>query len=230
MSSSGKDVSVTELSSQTGLPPSHVCRLLKTLLEAGYVEQDAGTRRYRVSLKLLNLAHARLASLDFRRIGHPFAVRLAQTLQAQTFLAQPLRGRSILVHVAEPPGMSSGDPALVVGRIHPVHRSACGRVCAAFATETEREELLATVAQEHPGLACEVWMDECARVRAARFAVRDEPGVLAAAAPLFRAEGQFCGALGVLLPQGTALSPSIEQEIRRTAEALSFALGYPFAQ
>jgi len=125
----GREVSVTELSAQASLPPSHVCRLLKTLLQTGYVEQSAETRRYRVSLKLLNLAHARLVNLDFRRIGHPYAMQLAESLQANAFLSQPLQGRSIIVAVAYP-SSSLADSGIVVGQIHSVCHSACGKVCA----------------------------------------------------------------------------------------------------
>ncbi len=229
LAASGQDASVTELSARTELPPSHVCRLLKTLLQTGYVEQNVETRRYRVSLKLLNLAHARLASLDFRRIGHPFAVRLAETFRAHTYLSQPLQGRSIMVDVAYPRGTMC-DTGIVVGQIHPVGRSACGKLCAAFAADNEREQLFESLAQEGFTEPRAHWLAEWARIREARFAVRDEPGVLAVAAPLFRAEGQFCGALGVLLPTGTAMSSTIEQEVRHAAEAMSFGLGYPFSQ
>lgn len=223
---SGRDASVTELSAQTALPPSNVCRLLKTLLQTGYVEQSAETRKYRVSLKLLNLAHARLVNLDFRRIGHPFASRLAETLQAHTYLSQSLQGRSIIVDVAYPRGVVA-DAGIVVGQMHSIFHSACGKVCAAFAPEDEREGLFDDLkASESRG----DWNREFEQIRETRLAVRDEDDVLAVAAPLFRAEECFCGALGVFLPSGSRMTPQIEQEVRSTAAALSFALGYPFSQ
>ena len=43
-------VSVKELAEHFQLPNSHICRLLKTLVETGYVEQDPATRKYRISL------------------------------------------------------------------------------------------------------------------------------------------------------------------------------------
>lgn len=230
LAASGQEASVTDLAAQAALPPSHICRLLKTLVQTGYVEQNPETRKYRVSLKLLNLAHARLVSLDFRRIGHPFAARLADTLQAHAYLSQPLQGRSIVVDVAYPRG-AVPDAGIVVGQIHSVLHSACGKVCAAFASVDDRERLLDEQASLDGGAAHHSrWTDEFERIRATRLAVRDEDGVLAVAAPLFRAAGCFCGALGVFLPPGTRMSPLIEQEVRSTAEALAFALGYPYSQ
>ena len=225
----GREVSVTELSVQAGLPPSHVCRLLKTLLQTGYVEQSAETRRYRVSLKLLNLAHARLVNLDFRRIGHPYAMQLAESLQAHAFLSQPLQGRSIIVDVAYPRG-AVADAGVVVGQIHSVCHSACGKVCAAYATDEERARLFDELEAAGAPEPREARLAEFARIRESGLAVRDEAGVLAIAAPLFQAGGRFCGALGALLPTGAKLAEGNMQEIRRLATALSFGLGYPLSQ
>ena len=225
----GREVSVTELSAQASLPPSHVCRLLKTLLKTGYVEQSAETRRYRVSLKLLNLAHARLVNLDFRRVGHPYAMQLAETLQAHAFLSQPLQGRSIIVDVAYPRGVMD-DAGVVVGQIHSVCHSACGKICAAYATDAERARLFDELEAAGTPEPREARLAEFARIRESGLAVRDEAGVLAIAAPLFQAGGRFCGALGALLPTGAVLDERTGQEIRRLAAALSFGLGYPLSQ
>jgi IclR family transcriptional regulator, KDG regulon repressor len=229
LAASGRDYSVTDLSAQAGFPPSHVCRLLKTLLQTGYVEQSDETRRYRISLKILNLSHARLVNLDFRRIGHPFAVQLADTLQAHAYLSQPLRGRSIIVDVAYPCG-AVADAGVVVGQIHPVCHSACGKICAAFATDEERGRLFDELEQTGAPEPREPWLAEFARIRTSRLAIRDEAGVLALAAPLFRAGGCFCGALGAQLPPGARPDQTIEREIRRIADALSFGLGYPVSR
>lgn len=225
----GREVSVTELSAQALLPPSHVCRLLKTLLQTGYVEQSAETRRYRVSLKLLNLAHARLVNLDFRRIGHPYAMQLAESLQAHAFLSQPLQGRSIIVDVAYPRGVVE-DAGVVVGQIHSVCHSACGKICAAYANDAERERLFDELEAAGTPEPREARLTEFARIRESGLAVRDEAGVLAIAAPLFQSGGRFCGALGALLPTGAVLDERTGREIRRLAAAVSFGLGSPLSQ
>jgi DNA-binding IclR family transcriptional regulator len=221
-------VSVTELAAESGLPPSHVCRLLKTLVQTGYMEQMPGTRKYRVSLRILSLARARLEHLDLRGAGHPFVARIAEELRAQAYLSAPARGRSIIVDVVWPPSVS-GDTGVVIGQVHSVFHSACGKVCAAFASEAEIEALHASLSPGERRESLKVWRAEFARIRTARLAVRQEVEILAVAAPLFRAGAVFCGALGVMLPEGSVLTPEIERSVRRTAGALSFALGYPFA-
>ena len=208
------------------LPPSHVCRLLKTLVQAGYLEQRAPSRKYQVSLKLLELSQARLMKLDLRRQGHCFVVELGQRLKAPVFLSAPCQGRSIVVDVTWPTG-AGGDPVLVVGQVHSIRHSACGKVCAAFATEEERALLDAALAQEAPPFSPEAWDAEMARIRMTGLAVRREEGLVAAAAPIFRAGGIFCGAIGTFFSEADGLTPEAEEDIRRTARAISFALGQP---
>ncbi|MGI6098183.1 MAG: IclR family transcriptional regulator [Lentisphaerae bacterium] len=229
LAASGSEVSVTELSAQAALPPSNVCRLLKTLLQTGYVEQSAETRRYRISLKVLNLANARLVNLDFRRIGRPFAMQLAESLQAPTFLSQPLQGRSIIVDVAYPLGLVE-DAGIVVGNIHSVFHSACGKICAAYATDEERARIFDELAAEGSPEPRKTRLAELAQIREKGLAIRDEDGILAIAAPLFQAGGRFCGALGAFLKRETVLDEHAVQELKRIAEALSFGLGYPLSQ
>lgn len=228
LAESGGTFSVTELSNATGLPPSHVCRLLKTMVRTGYIEQLPENRKYRVSLKLLHLSQARLMKLDLRRIGHPFVAQLSHDLKAPVFLSAPCQGRSLIVDVVWPIE-ARDDPVLVVGQIHSVRHSACGKVCAAFTAAAERQSLDAEERAALGDLLFADWLRELARIRETRLAVRQEQGLLAVAAPLFRAGGLFTGAIGSFFPGVEKLADEVEQAVRRTATALSFALGQPFA-
>lgn len=226
LSQDGGEYSVKELSGLAGLPPSHVCRLLKTLVQAGYLEQRAPSRKYQVSLKLLALAQARLMKLDLRRHGHRFVVELGQQLQTPVFLSAPCQGRSIVVDVTWPAG-AGGDPVLVVGQMHSIGHSACGKVCAAFASDEDRASLDAALAQETPPLSSDVWEAELARICETGLAVRREEGLVAVAAPIFRAGAVFCGAIGTFFSESVGLYPEAEEGVLRTARAISFALGQP---
>ena len=228
LADNGGEMSVTELAAQASLPPSHVCRLLKTLVQTGYLEQLPETRKYRVSLRILSLAHARLVHLDLRRTGHPFVALLAEELNGHAYLSAPWQGYSIIVDVVCPRRYVV-DFGVVIGQVHSVFHSACGKVCAAFATADEVAALHRELTPGEKSESLKVWQAEFVRIRGTRFAVRNEQGILAVAAPLFRAGEIFSGALGVMLPAGTKLSPEIEQTLKRTASALSFAMGYPFA-
>jgi len=224
----GCERSVKELSEQTGLPPSHVCRLLKTLVETGYLEQDPASRKYRVSLKLLSLSQARLRNLDLRRVGHPFLARLGNELNANVFLSAPFRGRSIIIDVVWPMDVA-GDPSIVVGTVHSVCHSACGKVCAAFLEPVDRDLLEQILAEETPPESLKAWSPEFCRIREAGLAVRKEQGIFAVAAPVFRAGNRFSGAVGVFFPAPARRMAAIEPAVRQCANAISFALGQPYS-
>jgi len=226
LSEDGRAYSVTELSGLAGLPPSNICRLLKTLVQTGYIEQLPENRKYRVSLKLLHLSQARLKKLVLRRVGHPFVAQLASDLQAPVFLSAPCQGRSIIVDVVWPQE-AFGDPTLVIGQMHAVCHSACGKICAAFVSPDDQPFVEAAIAAENPNDPQELWENAFKSIRETRFAVRHEAGILAVAAPLFRAGSLFTGAIGVYFSGGSTLTPEIETVVRRTATAISFALGHP---
>ena len=224
----GREGSVKDLSAETGLPPSHVCRLLKTLVETGYLEQDPASRKYRVSLKLLSLSQARLRNLDLRRVGHPFLARLGNELNANVFLSAPCRGRSIIIDVVWPMEVV-GDPSIVVGTVHNVCHSACGKVCAAFLEPEDRDMIEQIMAEEKPPESLDDWSPEFCRIREAKLAIRKEDGIFAMASPVFRAGNQFCGAVGVYFPAPAGKKSDIEAAVRRCANAISFALGQPYS-
>lgn len=228
LSEDGGAYSVKELSGLAGLPPSHICRLLKTLVQTGYLEQLPESRKYRVSLKLLHLSQARLKKLDLRRIGHPFVAQLGSELKSPVFLSAPCQGRSIIVDVVWPQE-AADDPVLVVGQVHSICHSACGKICAAFAPAEEEALVDSALSAENPGSSLDPWKEEFKRIRETRFAIRREEGVLAVAAPLFRAGSLFTGAIGVYFQGEAVLTPEIEQVVRRTATAISFSLGQPFS-
>ena len=69
LATNAEAISIKEIAEHFQLPNSHVCRLLKSLTELGYAEQIPGSRKYRISLKILNLANARLKKENLLECG-----------------------------------------------------------------------------------------------------------------------------------------------------------------
>ena len=67
----GGALGTNELARRTGMTASTASRQLGTLLEAGLVEFDAESSRYRLGLRLVQLGNAVLARLDVRDIARP---------------------------------------------------------------------------------------------------------------------------------------------------------------
>ncbi|WP_218570904.1 IclR family transcriptional regulator C-terminal domain-containing protein, partial [Pseudomonas sp. Kh14] len=88
---------------------------------------------------------------------------------------------------------------------HSVFHSACGKICAAYATDEERARIFDELAAEGSPEPRKTRLAELAQIREKGLAIRDEDGILAIAAPLFQAGGRFCGALGAFLKRETVL-------------------------
>ena len=69
---------VTEISELVGLHKSTVSRMLSGLDEAGYVQRDEETGRYRLGLGMIGLAGPLLAELSVRRAALPHLEELTQ--------------------------------------------------------------------------------------------------------------------------------------------------------
>src|SRR5664280_2602065 len=67
----GYGLGPSAIGQQAGLDKATVTRLLRTLVEAGYVIQDETTRRYRLGGKILWLAHRVTSGLDLRSVARP---------------------------------------------------------------------------------------------------------------------------------------------------------------
>ena len=238
LAANAEECSVRELAIHFGLPDSHVCRLLKTLSETGYVEQIPGSRKYRISLKILNLSNMRLRKLKLRNIARPYLQKLVHELGRPAFLTAPYRGRSLIV-ATEYPERFNGDAGIALGQIHSVNRSACGKICAAYAPEEELEELLVQCdwrrITEHSITDPSRFREELKSIRVcgyARMEAEFDDNTGAVAAPVFNAFRELAGAVGVILPANASLwTPELWNNFidatKICGESISFALGCP---
>ncbi len=237
LASSPETFSVKELAESFRLPPSHVCRLLKTLVETGYVEREARTRRYRISLQPLRLANACLRRLGVRDRVRPYLDKLARELDQAAYLMVPHEGEALIVDVLYPGGRG-GDQALAIGQVNPLHASAGGKALAAYLPEAELAAAMARLGLPQLGPATitdpERFRAELEWVRRERLALMDrERGESAAvAAPVFNCQGECVAAVGTTLPSGERsgeIWSRFGETVREAAQAASFALGYALA-
>jgi DNA-binding IclR family transcriptional regulator len=78
---------VTDLARRTLLLPSDVHRILASLKQFGYIEQDPETKRYRVGHGLLRLGLTAFQQNVLHSNGGPVLTRLSKRLEANTHLA-----------------------------------------------------------------------------------------------------------------------------------------------
>lgn len=88
---------VSELAATLGLPKSHVHRLLRTLVDAGYVTQSPDTRKYRSDYHVLALAGPFAENLPLRVHGGPVLRTLSGATRSGAYLAVPHQGAPLII-------------------------------------------------------------------------------------------------------------------------------------
>ena len=119
------EMTLTQVAECTGLTRANARRVLLTLVELGYVEQDATLR---LRPKILDLGHAYLSSASLARIAQPTMEELVRKVKLSTNLSV-LEGTDIiyLARVAAHEPLDLGW-TVSIGRRLPAHLSAIGRV------------------------------------------------------------------------------------------------------
>ena len=118
-------MSLTELADHTKLAVPTLQRLTATLIEAGYIEKIAGTKRYRPTVRTVDLLYSYLSRNQFAKRAWPYLVKLREELGLDVSLSVPLLNSMIYVHRL--PGYRGNFENTLPGRKIPMHLSASGR-------------------------------------------------------------------------------------------------------
>lgn len=209
---------VTELARRVGLPSATIHRLIRALLERGYVLQ-LPDRRYDLGTRLATLG-ARATSAVARRAG-PILSELAASIGESANLAMFNAGSA--EYVAQAPGPHSMRMFTEVGRKVPLFCTGVGKAMLAAlpASEAERIALQEPFARRTPTTLTSpaALLDDVERVRHAGYAI-DEGEM---------EEGVRCVAVAFHAPLLHAVSVSgptsrmTDQVVEHTAQRLAAA-------
>jgi IclR family KDG regulon transcriptional repressor len=220
---------VVRIAQLVGREKSQVSRALRTLAEAGFVERDPGTLRYRVGWRLVALG---LRGRDDRLVGAapPALAGLVATTGETAYLGV-LAGSEVLTLATESPPHNL-VAASWVGRTVPAWCTAAGHTLLADDDPADLERRVGrTFGPAGPNAPRDV--GELARRiatdRARGYAVAEEEleaGLVAVAAPVRDTSGRIVAAIIVSGPV-FRLSPRIAEAgaaVRRAADAVSSAI------
>lgn len=136
------DIGVTELSHQLNEPVAVVFRILRTLTDLGYLNQDPKTKRYRLGLKLWELSERARAMLDIVKAAQPFLSRLMKTTGETSSLA--IAQGTEFLYVASVDGFRPLRAYVAPGSRTPLsYPTASGRVFVAFSKPDITDDVLA---------------------------------------------------------------------------------------
>lgn len=228
------ELGVTTLSERLGLHKSTVSRLLSTLQQEGFVDQDAKTGKYRLGLGLVSLAGYALEHIDLRRLAKPYLMALAELTQ-ETINVTVLDGHEC-VNIDR-----VASPRLIryvgsVGRRTPLHCTSTGKVLLAYMLPSERDILLPRKLTRYTGktIIDRRALDQAlVEIRAQGYAiVREEfeEDLTAIAAPICNHLGRVIATVSISGPTYRLEPDKIDafrEPLQATARNISTQLGCP---
>ncbi|WP_420375606.1 IclR family transcriptional regulator [Pollutimonas sp. H1-120] len=231
-------VGITELAKATELNLSGVQRLLKTLVESGYVRQDAGSRKYRATLMAWEIGSQVLWEDVYYRSVHPI---LREAAQSSGFTAYFLRNNAPFAtyfdKVEGPRGLTYSS---VLGSSIPIGLTAAGLAIVSFFSREQCETLRKPAKRgrfEFSGIDLQSLAQSISIIRERRYATSESgfrKGVNSVAAPVWGGDGLVCGSIAVTGDENELKSqdfPFLGQQVVRWAMQASTVLGgVPYPQ
>ena len=195
---------VTELAEQLELDKANAHRTLAALVRLGYVEQDASTRRYSATVKVVELARSVLETRDLTVVAAPHLKSLWAATSENTHLAVLAGDHVVYVSMLNGTTMLAANTA--IGQSGPLHCTATGKSIVANLPRGTAEGVIASIDFESftPRTLTEptAYAKELAQVRVTGYAVDDReyhPGVRCVAAPIFGIGGVMAS-IGISAP------------------------------
>jgi DNA-binding IclR family transcriptional regulator len=222
------ELSLTEISKRLDSHKSSIFRILITLASEGFVEKNPRNSRYRLGLKLLDLANRVAGRYDLRDLAGPHMDDLAQRIGEIIHLS--ILDRNEIVYLEKKGEGQVLTVATKVGGRSPAHASAMGKVLLSGLSQEELADVLSLgpLTKFTPNTIVEIpaLQTELEKIESQGFAIDNEetfPGIRCVAAPV-RCRGRVVAAISATVPtqrMGQQRMNDIRKQIIETAQLIS---------
>jgi DNA-binding IclR family transcriptional regulator len=226
-------LSLSAIVEATGKPKSSVHRILSTLINVGFVSQDAGTGLYRLTLKVWRLGMSALSEIDVLNVARPYLENLMKETDETVHLSV-LDASGDVIYVSKVESPRSIRVQTQIGRLVPSWCTATGRALLAF-NPAAAENVLSRPrpartpkSETDPARLRKILSD----IAAKGFAITKEenhPEMGGIAAPIRDHSGAVVAACGIAIPSFRMDRQLIQRCIPlvlAAAETISSELGY----
>jgi len=234
LSQNGGRMKLKDISNNLGYPPSTVHRLLNTLTDLGYVDQDSQSSDYLIGVKVLSLAASSLDGLDLGNIAYNYLTNLRDKTGETANLAINDGNESLYIQKVESKAMVRVFS--LIGKRAPLHATGVGKIMMADLTWREVEDIL-----EETGLPritkytiteLEEMKSELEKIRDRGYAYDNEEcelGAFCVAAPVRDYSGRVVASMSVSIPTNRFSKTTKEKLIKEVlieSNKLSEKLGF----
>lgn len=197
---------LAEIARRAALDNATTFRLLNTLVMLGYVEKVADSRRFRLTLKCLDLGFNAIAHSDLRTQARPVLRSLVGEMNEAASIGV-LEGAEVVYIERMQAGMTRLGVDVRIGSRVPVHSTAIGHAILGFLSREEQERILALAplkkVTERTVTDRRTLLQRFKQVRARGYAVSDQEnvtGLCVLAAPILDSDGFPVAGLSVAAP------------------------------
>ena len=198
-----KGVSVGELAKRLSLPVSTVHRILTSLKENGFAEQNPDDRKYRLSYFFMTLGKGISTSDALLAAARPEMEKLSRKLDRMVILAAAVGNEIVGVQAVN---MAQEQPYYAnIGRRFPMHKTAAGMLYMAAMSPSEFDNFVSYTRQKYPEVTDEdisALKKDLDEVKTCGYAVMDGQLVRhfkAVSAPIYDMNRRIAGALLISL-------------------------------
>lgn len=209
------ELGLSDLARRSGFDKATTRRLLMALTGHGLVEQDTGTRHYRLGAGLSRLARIREARFPFLQTAVPVVRDLASATTETVHLSEFGVDKLLTVHVEHPAWANRVN--VDIGQLLPLHSTASGIAYLAFARDETVEACLAgslDAFTAHTLISPAAISRSIGETRDRGYSICDqgfEEGVISVAAAIRTADGFALGTIAVAAPKARTTAAVIAE-------------------
>jgi len=226
-------MSLREITDEVSYPKPTVFRLLSTLADLGYVEQDAQMQTYALSSKLVLFAKAASGGNRLVTIVRPHLKSLHKKFGETVNLVRLIDHRAVYVEILE-----SRHPFRIVDNIGDTahfHSTAAGKAIAAFLSDEQLDAIMKGYSfTPFTSKTIRNFQDlkkDLRRIRAEGYSTDDEEGhegVTCLGVPIFNQQQFAFAAISISMPKVRAkrsVLAEIRRDLMRVGAQISLELG-----
>ena len=229
------ELGITELSQKLGLHKNNIFRLLATLENRGYIEQDKNTEHYRLGVRSLELGRAFLSHTGLIRVAVKRMEELSNEVNETVYLS--IMKENQVFYIEDWEAKRALRVASRIGeRLSPLC-TATGKIFLAYASEQQRNDIIesnefirytdATI------MSKEKYLKELVEVEKSGYAIDNQEknlGVVCIAGPIFNYNNDVVASISISGPsirleENTIKDICIEQVVE-CCKKVSVAIGH----
>lgn len=134
-------LSVTTLANRMNLAKSTIHRLLTSLKNKGFVQQDVQSEKYQLGLKFIEIGSIVSRSLEINQIAPPYMKQLVEETSETVHLVVLHEGEIIYIEKTESP--NNLRMYSMVGKRAPVHCTGAGKAILAYLPREQVDQIIA---------------------------------------------------------------------------------------